>query len=279
MSTLKIDTVRLVGRQVITMPIRGISMDSRYLLKAYDGLNPPDIDIFLAENIYQGSEPQKRQPVFRIGLNPAYLQGETHADLRNELYGLLSPGAAGKVTLELLWEGQVVATASGWVKKFENVMFSKDPEVQITLQCDSAYLKTPNSISYFENHTLPVDNAFVVEYEGSAPTGFTAEFEVGPLTDIPNWFILYDETNENPLMTIGSLSHTWSIGDKIQIDTRKGTRDVRWIDGGVDNPAIHLLEASSSWPQLQPGTNVFRPYPFGFWYCNSMVFWPQHWGV
>lgn len=277
---MRIDAVRLIGRHTIDLPMVGVSPLSRYILKAADGLSAPDVDVFVSKTlpdggIYQNRRAVNRELVFRIGLNPAFWLSEAHGDLRDELYGLLNPGGTDRVQIQLLRQGSVVAVTSGWLKKFESVQFSKDPEVQLTISTNTPYLSGPEQKDLFS--AAPNTGGFTFNYEGNAPAGFKIVMRVGQATAGYAVALVVDGVQAVTVVN----PTPFDLNDKITIDTRRGTRSVTWFDASANSTknALWMVSAASFWPEIVPGENTISEVPFNFFYYDSFIYTPRYWGV
>ena len=168
--------IRLNGLTFIDLPIVGALPSDKYILKEASGLGPPEVDVTIAPTlnaggIYQGRRPQSREIVLNIGLNPDYTAGQSVSDLRTTLYGMLTPGSGDYITIEIINDSTVLASAIGYVKNLEIVPFSKEPMVQLVLVCPSEYFQGPADI-----YVQTPNKAFPeITNLGTAPAGFRME--------------------------------------------------------------------------------------------------------
>jgi hypothetical protein len=269
--------IRLVGLYNIDLPILSAQPSDRYLLKSADGLGPPESDVSIASTLYQGGVYRGRQTlsreiVLRVGLNANWYTGQTPSFLRNELYGLLTPGSAASdsILVALMNGPNTVVQAVGFVKRIEIVPFAKEPEVQITISCLNPYLEAPSSVDLTGlNKSNPqIQNA------GNAPSGFLMELT---LTANKSQFILSDR----PVYTDGNymqFTYAFLSGDLIKIDTRYGTRDATVTRAGVEKTLLNALVTASDWLILHGGLNNFYTSTPDFnW--GTVRYRPKYWGV
>jgi hypothetical protein len=261
--------VRLVGLYTIDMPLFGLRSSNRYICKGIDGLGPPEIDNFLVNGVYNGRQPQDRQIVMRVGLNPAYSVGETPASLRTAIYGLLTPGPDDSITFKLMNGPNVVVVTKGYVSKIEPVIFAKDPEVQITIDCEGSYLEAETETSVVPSTKSP----FTVTNPGSVTTGFYYEMTLN--VNGSKWVLYTQGPGAGAKM---ELDYAFLSGDKIMVDTRDGQRSIKVLRGGVTTNLIYTLSSDSIWVQLHPGDNTFWPSTNVFTW-GKVNFTPQYWGV
>lgn len=268
------NNIRLIGHKNIDLPIHTITSSTPYILKSADGLGPPEIDIMMSNvltggGLYQTKRVQNKQIILRIGLNPQYPMNLTVGDLRSDLYGLLSPNPTATVKIELRSFDTVLMQTVGYVKRIEIAPFSKDPEVQITIECESAYFQSPNSIEL-----IPSDGEnIVVENVGTAPAGFTAVFQSLATVSSFNMFHLSEASQQ---MTVNG--RTWVSGDVTTFVTTPKSRSVSvYTTLGTIN-LLPYIKSPFVWLQLHSGINTFS-YPLGPTRCLSFTYTPHFWGI
>lgn len=269
---MKFTKIRLVGLYTTELAKENALPSDPYILKGADGLGPPEIDVMLAETvvgdpIYQGSKPQNREPVIRIGLNPDHGVGQTAAEMRTSLYGLLTPGPTGSITMELVDGDTVVATTPGYAKRLEIAPFSDTPEVQLTMACIRPYLDAPNVL-----YVTPGGSQSAPELinAGTAPTGFRMEVLLNEA--MPGWSI-FDAVGKKM-----EFDYDFVANDKLAFDTRPGSRGVWLTRDLLTSSILHALVSGSSWLNLHGGVNRFTTSSPAFEW-GDVYFRPQYWGV
>ena len=282
---MKMDLLRFIGDTSVDFPILGADASGPFVLKGADGLGPPDVTVrmgktVLEKAIYQGKSPTLRQITAVIGLQPDWDIGQTAEELRTVLYGLLTPRYGQMVRVEVVNDGVVQAFAQGQVSKMEPAMFTKDPAVQITIDCDYGYLLSPALlVQEPAQSTVGGIRAFEVENDGTAPSGFKAGFilraNVGTTLTL---------TDENPLGQKFQVEGiNWVSGDKFLIDTRPGTRGVwRGPAGGAYVSVLNNMDAAGSeWMYLYGGNNTLLLNTTAFDWDPTYNFrhQPAYWGV
>lgn len=227
-------------------------------LRGVDGLGPVAAAITTspyaavdAEEL-TGASVGKRNIVMRFGLNADWATW-TVAELRQELYRYFMP----KVTTRLRFHSShlPICEISGMVESVEPNIFAKDPEVQVSVLCPNPDFVSLTE-SAFEGVVTNGSIITVVEYEGSAPTGFV--LDVRSSTENPSYegpvLIRVDEVDFElfPL--------TIDEGRYIEIGSIPGQRYAREItipDGDVSNLLV-AMAVGSTWPMLTPGPNDFQ---------------------
>lgn len=168
--------VRLNGLAAIDLPVVNAKPSDIYILKGAVGLGPPEVDVSIANTLnaggfFQGRRPQPREIVLHIGLNPNYKTNQSAADLRTQLYGLLTPGNYTSIKIEIYNDTTSLMYVNGYVKKLEIAPFSKTPEVQVTFACMEQYFLAPTAL-YVDpgSKTAPL-----IKNIGTAEAGFHME--------------------------------------------------------------------------------------------------------
>ena len=283
---MKMDLLRFIGASSVDFPIIGADASGPFVLKNVDGLGPPDVTVRLARTTlekaqYQGKSAGLRQIIATVGLSPNWDIGQTAEELRTILYGLLTPRYGAMVRAEIHNDGSTVAFAQGQVSKMEPAIFTQDPAVVITLDCDYPYLLAPSIIQQEPvQSTIGGIRAFTVQNEGTAPAGFIAGFILR--ANVGLTLTLSDENAAGQKMQIQGIN--WQSGDRFVIDTRPGSRGVwRGIGGGgaLSSVLNNVNGATSEWLQLYGGDNTLLLNTTAFDWDPAYLFnhQPAYWGV
>lgn len=258
----------------IDLPVDSAILTSPFVLKSAEGLGPPDINISVSNSVdsgssYRGLQPQPRQPVLLIGYQPNYASGQTVADLRALIYGLLTPVADLPVTLAIQDASRVtIARTYGQISKIEPNIFSKDPEVQITLVCFSAYLQNWNQV--IASPGTMSTNPIVLTNIGDAPSGFNMSIK---LTADRSMFSLTD-----PYGTALKFNYNFVANDVITFDTTPGSRMAKVTRAGVDTNLLPYQDPSSVWLQMRGGANSYTPSTQSIVILSAYLNY-NYWGV
>jgi len=263
--------LRLKGLTTVDLPIKNATVNDPFILKAADGLGPPEIDVFVAKTrdlggYYKGRQTQYREPVLRIGLNANYKTGVMVSDLRSQLYGLLTPNSSEEIQLVIVDGNNELMFTSGYVKKLEIVPFNVTPEVQLTMSCLDTYFQAPVGIHV---ETYP-GAAFQVLNQGSAETGLYFQITI---TQGLSWLIVTDARG-NAL----KINYIFQANDVLTVDTRPGSRAITVVRGGVTQNIIYSLTTDSSWVYLYGGLNALTFSTANFTW-NDLYYIPQYWGI
>lgn len=282
---MKMDTLRFIGASSVDFPILGADPSGPFVLKGADGLGPPEVTVRMGKTVlekapYQGKSPNLRQVIAVVGLQPDWDVGQTAEELRTVLYGLLTPRYNRMVRVEVVSDGIVQGYAQGQVSKMEAAIFTKDPAVQITVDCDYGYFLAPNAVVQEPvQSTVGGIRAFDVENDGTAPSGFKAGFVL--MANVGTTLVLSDEDPLGQKFQVDGIN--WVSGDRFVIDTRPGSRGVwRGPGGGALVPALaNMNGAVSEWIHLYGGDNKLLLNTTAFDWDPEYKFshQPAYWGV
>lgn len=282
---MKMDMLRFVGAENVDFPIIGADPSGPFILKGVEGLGPPEISVRMARTVnekavYQGKSAALRQIIALVGIQPNWDTGQTPQELRTQLYSLLTPKYGAFVQAQVFFEGVFQAYAQGQVSKMEPALFTKDPAVQITLDCDYPYLLAPATIvQQPAQRTVGGIRAFDIVNEGTAPAGFKAGFTL--MSNVGNTLILQDDNPLGKKFQVDGIN--WVAGDRFVIDTRPGSRGVwRGPGGGALVSVLNYMNASvSEWMQLYGGDNTLKLNTATFDWDPAWDFrhQPAFWGV
>jgi hypothetical protein len=275
---MKYDKIRLISlsRVTVDLPHVGLDKNSKYILKAADGLGPPEFDVNIVDTLFQsgiylGRRALGREVVLRVGLNPDWDTGMTPADLRSELYGLLEPRSDNPITISLQnLASQGVAMTEGVVKTFEISQYVKDPEVQITLGCFKPYLWSP----VMKNSTTLDKTNPVMVTDGNMKTGFIMDLTFTAAVALGAFKITQSGTGH-----VMQIDRAFAIGDRLIINTIPGERSIKVIpNGGTLTEIVGYLSMTSKWIGLEPGSNTLTMAVTTYnW--NNVQWRDQFWGV
>ena len=269
---MKFTKVRLNGLTVVDLPIEGALPSDKYILKGIDGAGPPDLDVALGDTlfgdaVFQGRQAQGRELVGLVGLNPDFGSSETAADLRANLYGMITPGYGESIVVQFMNVDTVVAETTGYVRRLEINPFSKDPEVQLTIACIERQLVAPDVI--FLEPASKSDPEIL--NEGTAPAGFHMELS---LTSAESLWSLTDIFGTYEMTFV----YDFEVGDLLEIDTRPGHRGVWVTRSAVRKNIIWTMTPESVWFMLHGGNNVFQTSSDLFnW--GDVYYQPRFWGI
>lgn len=212
---------------IMTLPVFGANLDSRYIVKDVDGLDPVKAQVATSESAtfdgvhIQNTRAAARNIVMTLGFNPNVVSGESAASLRRELYFQFPP--KGRCTLRFHSDDFETVRIVGYVESMEAKLFSREPEMMISILCPDPYFSALNSLTHstvntFEFRDLPG--------MGSAPTGFV--FKTDPLKEAIDAVVLENGLDRKidivgPFITNDIVTVSTVPGNKYARRTRTGS--------------------------------------------------------
>lgn len=280
---MRFDTIRLEGSDA-PIELRKESLDpsAKFFLKDISGLEPPPVDVSVfptvnATGIYEGSRPQTREIVIKIGLRPNWRIGETPDDLRALLYSLYPNGNGDPSYLKLRTTSpaNTVAQAAVYPKNITPVYMTKDPEVQLVLACLDSYLQD-NSATMLTEHPGTHILLDVPETE-TAPVGFRMGVQF--TADVSNFKLT---SNSDPTKFI-LVNRAFNSTDKLIIDTRQGLKKIERTQDSIV-PIVRnnlgFLSDDSTWLWIEKGSTGFYTNTLFFnWLPSECYYVKRYWGV
>jgi hypothetical protein len=264
-----------------------------YVIKGMFGLDTDDIipkysgaSTVTGDPLFEASI-DKREVTLRIALKPEFSEKMTFSDLRDNLYRIISSSRDGLVVLQFNDGLNPKAALKGFVTKFESTLFSKDPEVQITIQTIDPMLKAPTA------KQLDIFNigegTTIVDDESTAPHGFTFQLTIGAKTagDPTLGFRITDSKSKFTVSpgTIGA-NVGFETGDVLYFSSEK-EKYVYLVRSSVTYQLADSINPGSVWPVIYPGANDFdfeavhltddtKRAAFTW---DSFTYYPTYWGV
>jgi hypothetical protein len=243
-----------------------------YVLKDAQGLDPPKITA-----IVMGANADKRDIVFKIGLNSQV--GKTNSELRDAAFKFMNR----TVQVQFMNESLVVAQTAGYIQQFESAIFTNQPEIQITIECEDGELTSPNSIA------IPIVDLSkakpIIEYpDGTAPTGLDLKFKyVSGSTG--SGFSIFGHSKvwssgPDAIYNVFELVYPFINNDIITLSTHPKNKRLILTRAEVDYDLAGYVNGGAIWPKLFPGVNAFEwtlDDAWVQWISASYV--PKYWGV
>jgi len=260
--------------------IRDARPTDSIIVEKIEGLDPPDIDLFMGDyardgGFYSGRRVPPRDVTFTLRYNPNYENGETVSGLRKMLYkAFLDPFAYADNTNYILHDDEVVdRMITGYTSKFEGDLFSDETIAQIAVRCPNPYIfdVTPTELVAL-GPTLPFN------YGGSAETGLTIVANITSNTSHLTFTL-------NGIYLI--LHYSFLAGDQVTVNTTRGSRSIKLVRTVSGVPTtydiLYALSVVSTWFQLHSEINVLKVYSTieseTVANLTKVSFRPQYWGV
>lgn len=241
-----------LGKNIMTLPVFGATPDSRYIVKDVEGLDPVKAVLASSETaildgvVMHNSRVGMRNIVMTLGFNPDVAAGESVAALRRELYSQFPPKSA--ITMRFLSDDFQTLRIVGITESIEGKIFSRDPEVIMSVVCAKPYFEaitasTHRYVNTFEYIDLPE--------LGSAPTGFI--FKTDPLPESIDAVVL--ENSLNPKLDVVG---PFITNDVVTISTEPGNKYVRRTRTGTTVSLLDDITTGSLDMYLDGRTPAFR---------------------
>lgn len=254
---------------------------AKYFIKNIDGLGPVKADITTSTYVtrdgssFQNARATFRNIVMQLGFNPTYsTSNDPYGDLRRDLYSYFSPKSKIIIVFENVNMEPVYI--DGWVESFEPTIFSKDPDVTISIICPEPYFSslTPNislregSGSISLTNTGTMESGLIILLDGfySTTPNFTIT-KTAPTTEVMSYtgslysggnmlsfYFITDVGNKTALQKVNAAGYI--PGTISPLDPFSGTSVLGLIDGWLSVPpgnseyTFDLDETSYPLPRL-----------------------------
>ena len=269
--TLNLVEVRTDLGVLLSLPLDDIS--EGYLVQDIDGLDPVPANIVssgfanLDGEQYQSSRREKRNIVFKLGLEPDYTT-QTVRELRNHLYRFFLPKKS--VNMRYFTDDFPTVDIAGRVESFDCPLFVKDPVATISVLCFDPDFYEPVQVTV-SGSTTAASVPGNVDYEGTVDTGGVFRLMVNRSM---SGFTIYNQPEGGTMQTMQVTSDLLS-GDVIEISTVPGNKYAQRTRAGVVSSILYAVSPYAAWTRFEPGNNALRVYaegaavPFTFQYTNK----------
>jgi hypothetical protein len=243
----------------LMLPLEDIS--NGFALEDVGGLDPVKATI-VSSSFAQidGTQPQSssresRNITLKIGLEPDY-SAETVQDLRDNLYDFFMTKEF--VELHFYDSGGRVVQAYGQVESCTTPLFTKDPEVNISIICFDPDFVELDPIG-LAGATVSDTTETLVSYKGTSPTGIQLVIHVDRSM---SGFTVY---NRLP----GNITQTFDValplvsGDEFTINTVSGSKGATLVHGGVTSQPLYSISPQADWVFFKKGDNYIRVHASG----------------
>lgn len=257
-----------------TIPVGRPSLNQDYFIKEIDGLGPTDASLAMSSfadydgSVFHGGRLNQRVIVMKIGYSPNYTSNEGIGALRKQAYTWFPPKSRVGLFINDLDRPRVYVY--GYVERIEPVIFSKDPEIQITFVCEEAYFASPTSLTLngVANTPISLSNSTY----GDAPSGF-----VLTLRPTANFSRLDIRNGLDPNIII---AYPFASGDIIRVSTNPGSKYASLTRSGSVTPLLDRLVDSTVQMFIGPPATSFNVVTSGSLAVNyDLAFRPKWLGV
>lgn len=254
-----------------------------YILKDVQGLDPPKINAVVEGfdaigTPVMGASVDTRTIAFKIGLNSQ--SGKTNSELRDAIYRFMNR----TVVIQLMNGPIVQAETTGYIQQLDIELFTNQPEVTVSIECDDGEFSAPNSIAI---PITDIDKAVpIINYhEGTAPTGLDLKFKYvsgspGSGFSIFNHSKVWNPDKVVPLANIFEFVYPFANNDIITLSTHPKKKRLTLLRGTTEYDLAGYVNGGAIWPKLYPGVNTFEwtlDAAWVQWISASYV--PKYWGV
>lgn len=266
--------------QTIELAFRDPDSSMPYQVMGLTGLDADEITFEYAGGVRGGPKlylpsAKEREVVALLGLNPWVDEAHTFSSLRDAIYRLVGGGGSSCVTLDFRYDGDSVATVTGFVSKIEPSLFTETPQIQLTIRCkDDPLLRGPTvevdvETQFNEGVLTLSDNV------STAAHGFRA------------WFQVTDASSFVTIETVGvwkfTLNHNFWPNEFFCVSTEHAAKELfKTGREKTKESYVYLadkVEANSFWPMIFPGDNEIRVSAARGVSVTSMTYRTAFWGV
>lgn len=270
--------VNVLSENPFYLNIRDSRPSDSIIVEKIEGLNPPTIDLFMGDyardgGYYSGRRVPPRDVTMTLLLNPNYNNNESVSGLRTMLYkAFMDPFVSGDNLVITLEDDELADRyISGFTEKFETDIFSDGTSVEVSFRCPNPYI-----LDYSETVNVGSGPTVPFEYNGSAETGFIIRADIVASTST----LSFDLNGK-----IFSLSYSFLVGDKVLIDSRRGSRKIqvtRTTGGVTTTTDILYAKSSLEWLELHSKSNLLKAAGAGGTAVANITeirFRGSHWGI
>lgn len=235
-----------------------------YTIKSIDGLDPVKATITsssfaqLDGSQQQSARRENRNIIVSIGMEP-YSGGSTVRALRTALYAYFMPKAF--LIFKFYEDDVLTATIEGQVESCEAPLFSKDPELKVSVICFDPAFQAPTP-TVVNGNTVSTSTEQMIDYPGTIEVGYDFQLNINRTIAAGSGFTIY---NRRPGGTVAQMDIICPValaaGDVIKISTKARAKTATLIkSGGATSSYMYAVSGQASWAPLYPGNNYFRVY-------------------
>lgn len=281
MITTLVATTRVAYTGAVNKTLTFGMQDSEIVVENIDGLGPVKATIIRTDSATQAgtnrlsAKDDERSLIITFGFAPRRGSTNTVETLRRSLKNVFMP----KTIVDLEISDTLLGTyiIKGSVETHEPSIFSKDPQVVVSILCTDPYFYKKNEDVVF-NIPEPTNNSnhlaefFTMTSEAEVPIGFVYEgivrvnmshlvFRVG------DWPVgTGSPGGENILETQvqARVDYPFLAGDVVRMSSIRGQLGVTRVRSGANPPTVDLIpyfSGSLSRLKLAPGLNGLRTWP------------------
>jgi hypothetical protein len=201
-----------------------------------------------------GSSVLTRNIVLTLHPNPDW-DLWTYETLRKLLYAYFMPKRATR--LVFYSDDMVPVEISGIVEGVEVNMFTKDPEVQVSIVCPDPYFTAlnPTVVTGQAIQGGGIGEVSTIEYDGTIETGMQVKV-TGLTAPNPTYIGIWTGDNMPYFEAAATVVPETKYFEMSSLPMKKYVQNVE-IGSGIITNLLSKVTANSGWPMLQPGENDF----------------------
>jgi Phage tail protein RIFT-related domain len=203
---------------------------------------------------YVGSSLTNRNIVLTLHPNPDY-DNWTYESLRRLIYAYFMPKRPTK--LVFYSDDMIPVEISGIVEGVIVNMFSKDPELQVSIICPDPYFTALEATVITGQTVRPGGDVVVVDYGGTIEAGINVKVTA---VTAPNPTAIVVQLGDPSITSFGvdATVDPSMYFELSSIPMRKFVQNVGIGSGVITNLLSKVsIQEGSAWPTLQPGENEF----------------------
>lgn len=266
--------IRNIAGALLTLTLGDVT--DGFIVEEIQGLGPVKATIVstsLAQvdgTQHQSSRRESRNLLFKIGLEPDYVTTSVF-DLRSQLYNFFMTKT--EVFMRFFVDN-IEVNISGRVEACEPAIFSREPEVDISIVCFDPDFVSVDEIVY-SGSTVSDSTEFLIDYPGTVEAAVLFTLN---LDRAESEFTIYHRPPDN---VVRSLDFAASLldDDVLVIDSRTGNKGVTLTRTATASSLLYAMDPASSWIVLEPGENYLRVYTTGAAIPFTMAYTPRYGGL
>lgn len=249
-----------------------------YTIREIEGLDPVKSTIVstafaqLDGSQFQSARRENRNIILKVGLEPYFAGGSTVASLRSALYTYFMP----KTSVELTFYIDDVATYSiqGTVESCESSLFSKDPEMTISILCFDPNFTALSPVTVNGN-TVADTTEQTITVAGSVETGYVFTLSVNRSI---SGFSIYKRRPDGSIVQM-DVTMALASGDVVKISTEPKNKYATLTRSGSTSSILYAVSNNAKWGPLYPGVNYFRVLVSGAAIPFTLVYTDKYGGL
>jgi hypothetical protein len=227
-------------------------------IRNIDGLDPVKATIntsqygSIAGADYVGGSVPPRNIVVTLHPNPDW-KDWTHESLRRLLYAYFMPDRP--IRLEFFSDDVVPVMIEGHVEGIETNIFSRDPELIISIICPDPYFTALSPVVLTGNTIRPGGTEEEILYNGNIETGIRLKVDAVTAPN-PSYITVKIGDVAASNLTVSATVDDFKYLDLSSVQMQKHVQNVSLTDGSITS-LLSYVQAGFVWPTLQPDENFF----------------------